>query len=89
MDELIKNSSIQEIADKGTAIYEAIKDKYEPDNKGKFLAIEVENSDVSMGDTAREAIEKARVKNPEKLFYIVKIGFNSTETLAHSLISHS
>jgi hypothetical protein len=88
MDEQAKDQSLQEIADKGEALYLTVKDKYEPEHKGKFLAIEVEGGTFYMGDTGKEAIEKARAANPNKLFYLLKIGFSSTETLAHSLVGH-
>lgn len=86
MSEPIKGQSLQEIADKGAALYGTVKDKYELNSKGKFLAIEVEKGGFYIGDTSKEALEEARASNPGKLFYLVKIGFNSTETLAHSLV---
>ncbi len=86
MSDPIKEKSLQEIADKGTAFYQKIKNQYEPQDNGKFLAIEVETGNVSMADTSKEAVDQARAANPGKLFYVVKIGFNSVETLAHSLV---
>jgi len=89
MDEPAKGQSLQEIAEKGDALYQAVKDEYEPQYKGKFLAVEVEKGIFYMGDTGKEAIEKARAANPDKLFYLLKIGFSSTEILARSLLGHS
>jgi hypothetical protein len=89
VNEPAKEQSLQEIADRGDAIYGKVKGQYEPDYKGKFLAIEVESANLYMGDSTKEALEKAREKNPGKLFYVVKIGFDSTETLAHSLVGRS
>jgi len=81
MDESNEEQSLQEIVDKGSALYEAVKGQYEPHDKGKFLAIEVEKGNFYIGDTTREAIGKARAANPGKLFYLVRIGFSSMEVL--------
>jgi hypothetical protein len=89
MTELAKSQPFQEIAEKGTALYQEMKAKYEPADNGKFLAIEVEKSKVYMGTTSGEALEQARAENPGKLFYVVKVGFDSAETLAHSLVGRS
>lgn len=89
MDELQKDLSIQEIAEKGDAIYANLKINYEPNNNGKFLAIEVESGNSYIADTSKEAVDQARAAHPGKLFYVVKIGFNSVETLAHSLVGRS
>lgn len=86
MDEPIQEQSLKEIADKGAALYQAVKNKYEPHDNGKFLAIEVEKGNFYEGATTKEAAEQARAANPGKLFYVVKIGFDSVETLAHSLV---
>lgn len=86
MTELAKNQPFQEIAEKGAAIYATKKSEYEPKDNGKFLAIEVENSTIYKADTSAEALENARKENPGKLFYVVKVGSDSAETLAHSLV---
>jgi hypothetical protein len=89
MVDLGKDQSFEEIAKKGAAIYEKLKAQYEPASNGKFLAIEIESENVYKGDTTGEALEAARAHHPDKLFYLVKIGFNSIATLAHSLVGRS
>lgn len=81
-DELIKKSDIQKIAAKGAKIYEKVKNNYEPQNNGKFLAINVDNGDIFLADNSSEAVEKARQKYPKKVFYVVKIGYSATEIMA-------
>lgn len=84
-EELIKKEGeIKEIADKGKAIYEKKKIEYEPANNGKFLAIEVDSEEVFLGNTAAEALELARKKYQNKIFYVVKIGSDAAETLART-----
>lgn len=81
-EELIKNSDIQKIAKDGAEIYETIKIKYEPVENGKFLAIDIESKDVFIGDTSSDAVELARKAHPDKVFYVVKIGFSVSDILA-------
>lgn len=83
MDEdLIKKFNMEEIADKGEKIYEEIKSKYEPQDTGKYLAIEVDSKDVYLGETSNEAVEKAKIAYPGKVFFVVKIGYSANEILS-------
>lgn len=81
-EDLIKNVNIQQLAEEGNRIYEEIKHQYEPEQNGKFLAIDVETKNVYVGETSSEAVEKARAAHPDKVFYVVKIGFSASEVLA-------
>ncbi|MEK7510004.1 MAG: hypothetical protein AAB567_00385 [Patescibacteria group bacterium] len=81
-EELIKNVNIQQLAEEGNRIYGEIKHQYEPQQNGKFLAIEVETRSVYQGDTSSDAVEKARKIHPDKVFFVAKIGFSATEVLA-------
>lgn len=81
-EELIKNVNIQQLAEEGNRIYEELKDRYEPEQNGKFLAIEVGTKNVYLGDTSSKAVEEARSAHPDKVFYVVKIGFSASEVLA-------
>ena len=83
-DTLIKNANIQQIADEGSKIYEQIKTRYEPAQNGKFLAIDIESKEVFLADTSSEAVEHARMSHPNRIFYVVKIGFTAAEILAHA-----
>ncbi len=84
MDEdLLKNADMQKIGEEGEKIYAEIKSKYEPQHNGRFLAIETESKDVYLADSTVEAIQMAKKDHPDKVFYVVKIGFDSVETLAN------
>lgn len=87
MDELIKQADITEIANKGSAIYDKIKTQYEPKERGKFLAIDVDTEKIYLGNSSAEAVEKARLDNPEKVFYVVKIGFDVAEMMAQTFLN--
>ncbi|MEX1112522.1 MAG: hypothetical protein WEC84_03595 [Candidatus Andersenbacteria bacterium] len=77
-----RNVDVQKIAAEGARIYEQIKGRYESDHKGEFLAINIDTGEEFLGSTNSEAVEKAREKYPETIFYVVRIGYSATETLA-------
>jgi len=81
-NDLIKNADIQHIAEAGSKIYQKIKTKYEPKENGKFLAIDINSEQTYLGNTSAEALELAREKHPNEVFYVVKIGFDVAETMA-------
>jgi hypothetical protein len=88
-DELIKTADIQKIAEEGARIYGRIKENYDPKEKGKFLAIDIDSKQAYLGATSAEALEMARQKHPNKVFYVVKIGFDVAETMARSFSEKS
>jgi hypothetical protein len=81
-EDLIKKADIQKIAEDGAKIYEQIKINYDPKEKGKFLAIEIDSKKEYLGNTSAAALELARQNHPNKIFYVVKIGFDAAETMA-------
>ena len=83
-EELIKKADIQKIAEEGAKIYDQIKVNYDPKEKGKFLAIDIDSKKVYLGNTSAEALELARQNHPDKVFYVIKIGFDVAETMARS-----
>ncbi|MBI2411304.1 MAG: hypothetical protein HYV32_05425 [Candidatus Kerfeldbacteria bacterium] len=85
-ENLIKRADIQKIAEEGGRIYEHIKLQYDPKEKGKFLAIDIDSEDVFLGNTSAEAVEIAKQRYPDNVFYVVKIGFDVAETMARSFI---
>jgi hypothetical protein len=86
-NELIKQADIQKIATEGTKIYEGIKADYDPKEKGNFLAIDVDTKKVYLAGTSAEAVAKARVEYPDKVFYVVKVGFDTAETMAMAFLN--
>lgn len=80
-EELIKKTDIQKIAEEGAKIYGKIKNQYEPENNGKFLAIDIDSEEIFLGNTSSEAVEAARNAHPNKIFYVVEIGFFAADIL--------
>ncbi len=86
-DELIKQADVQRIATEGAKIYEGVKTQYDPKEKGKFLAIDIDTKQTYLAETSADAVAEARKNNPNKIFYVVKIGFDAAETMAQSFVS--
>ena len=82
-ERLIKKTDIEKISRKGAKIYEREISKYEPKQNGKFLAIDIESGETFLARTSSEAVEKAREKHPNRIFYVVRIGYSVVETLAN------
>ncbi|HEY4520549.1 MAG TPA: hypothetical protein VJJ72_01980 [Candidatus Paceibacterota bacterium] len=85
-DKLIKQVDVQHIAEEGARIYKKIKPQYDPEKKGKFLAIDIDTRKTYLASTSTGALEKARENHPNKIFYIIKIGFDAAETMAQSFL---
>ncbi|HLD70334.1 MAG TPA: hypothetical protein VI937_00380 [Negativicutes bacterium] len=82
-EELIKNTDLAKVASQGALIYQEVKKKYEENSIGKFLAIDIDSKEQFLASTSAEAVVAARAKYPGKVFYVVKIGFDAAETMAH------
>lgn len=83
----IPSINTTEIARIGEQIYQnELKEKLEKENVGKFVAIEVESKDYFIGVTQTEATLKAKKKYPDKIFYMVKIGFPAVITMSSRFI---
>lgn len=87
--DLIRHVNIDHIADAGMKIYNKLKSKYDPKERGKYLAIDIDSKKEYFGETSTEAMHRARQAHPNKVFYLVKIGFDSAETLARTFSSES
>lgn len=87
-EKLMEKTDIARIAEEGARIYATIKVEHDnPQNNGKFLAIEIESEKVYRGDTSAEALKLARENHPDTVFYVVKIGFDVAETTAQAFIN--
>lgn len=87
-EELIKQANIQKIAEEGAKIYDQIKVQYDPQHRGKFLAIDIDSKNVYLADTSADAVALAKQAHPDKIFYVVKIGFDAAESVVHSWIGN-
>jgi hypothetical protein len=74
---MLQNQTVnaKRIGHEGQQVYEHLRQRLEKRYKGKIVAIEVESGDYFVGDTLQEAIQKARTKYPNKIFYSVRVGY--------------
>ncbi len=64
-----------EITQKGEQIYkEKLKPDFEIKYPGKYVAIEVKSGKYFMDDYLIDALQKARKKFPNEVFYSVRVG---------------
>jgi hypothetical protein len=82
-EELLNTSNLQQVATEGALIYSKIKTNYEPQENGKFLAIDIKSGDAYLADTSANAVVEARKNHPDQVFYVVKVGYDAAETLAN------
>ena len=67
-----------EIADSGQRIYdEHYRAEFEKQHFGKYVAINVRDGTVVIGDTPEEALEQARRAKPTGIFHLIRVGFPS------------
>jgi hypothetical protein len=48
--------------------------EYEVTHFGKFVAIDVQSKTAYLGDSAEEALDKARKASPNGVFHLIKVG---------------
>jgi hypothetical protein len=69
---------IEEIVARAEALYEReIRDKVEPQNIGKYLAIDIESGAYEIDDDERMVIKKASANHPGGVFHLMRIGFRT------------
>jgi len=64
----------EELASKGEKIYFGRKDELEKTKLGQYAVIEVDSGEIFTDIDKLIAIQEAKKKYPDKLFYIVQIG---------------
>lgn len=68
--------SKEEFARRGDEIYETeIAPRLKPNDKGKFLAIDIETSDYELASKELGACQRLRARLPEAQIWLVRVGF--------------
>ena len=79
--------SIDDIAQRGEQIYDAqLRDVLEPDQIGKFVAIDVNSGDYMVADTILGAANGLSAKRPGSENYIMKIGYSTAVAMGARLL---
>jgi len=58
----LQKVNIEKIAKEGAKIYERFRKRYDPKEKGKFLAIDTKTQEAYLGNSSAEALVLARQK---------------------------
>jgi hypothetical protein len=72
----------EEFVRRGKDYYDRfLRDKLEPEHKGKFLALDIETGDYEMDADEMAAIDRARARMPGKIFYILRVGYRTADRI--------
>ncbi len=76
---------MSELAEKSKAFYEReLKNRLEPTEKGKFVAIEPETESYFVDKDGTKALLQAREAFPDKLFFLIRIGYEAANSISGS-----
>jgi len=74
--------SREEFVRRGKDYYDRfLRDKLEPEHKGKFLALDIETGDYEMDADEMAAIDRARARMADKIFYILRVGYRTADRI--------
>lgn len=66
------------LAESGQRLYdEQLRDQLEPEQTGRFVAIEPDTGRYFLGDTGIGALQAGRRELPDKLFYLLRVGYEA------------
>jgi len=72
----------EEFVQRGGEYYDRfLRDKLEPEHKGKFLALDVETGEYEMDADEMAAIDRARARMPGKIFFILRVGYRTADRI--------
>ena len=80
--------NLDEFSKQSEAYFTKIKPELEGSYKGKYAALDFENEKFWIGETASEALSKAKAEYPDRLFYLIQVGSSSAFSI-QSLHSNS
>lgn len=80
MSGVVDIKKARNIGREGQIIYDTLRNDLESNHSGKIVAIEVDSKDHFIGTNLHGAIESARKKHPDKVFYTIRIGQPSVYT---------
>jgi len=73
--------STKELDRLGWTRYEKIRGELETQHHGDYVMIEVDSGGYFVGKTPQEALRRARVVQPDKAFYLIRIGYKAAHKL--------
>ena len=87
---LQKQYTNEEIARLGNDLYNRqIRDQVMPQQKGKFLVLDLESGDYAIDEDDLRAEEILRIRRPMGIFFGLRIGYKSAYTLSGHMIEET
>lgn len=72
----------EDVATRGKAIYQQkIRDKVEPEHKGKFLSVDIETGDYEIDSDDLSPTMRLLSKRPDAVIYSLRIGFEAAHRM--------
>jgi hypothetical protein len=85
---LVGQAVLDDLHEKGMAVYERLKQSLESKHWNRFVAIHVDSGDFAVGSTAGEASRNLRVaRSPDGRMFIRKIGDEPEYELAARILA--
>lgn len=82
-----KHTAAEEIARRGQEIYERdIRSKVEAEHTGEFLVVDVTTGGYELSPDEAEAFGRAGEKNPEGLFYLMRVGHRAAHRIGRRFL---
>ncbi len=89
LDEKERDKMRHKFISKAHKIYQKIVDpKMNETDKGKFVIVEPDTKSYFVGQTSTEALEQAKQKFPDKMFYLARVGFKSAYSFGGLRVKH-
>ena len=66
--------SIQDLSKKANAIYNALDSEFIENNKGKYIALDIDSGEHFVAETRDESVKEAHKKHPGKIIFVRRIG---------------
>ena len=77
----------KELAERSERFYEEkLRSLLEPAQIGKFLAVEPEVEQYFLGPTALAALDAAHEALPDKIFYLMRVGYKAAHVIGGSVV---
>jgi len=77
----------EEIAQRAEEIYRrCIRGKVMPQDKGKFLIVDIESGDYEVDEDDLAAEDRLLARRPEGVFYLLRVGYTTAYTLGGTMV---
>ncbi len=80
------NYTSENVAARGKEIYQQqIRDKVEPEHKGKFLSVDIETGDYEIDTDDLSPTMRLLAKRPDAIIYSLRIGFPAAHRIGFKI----